>query len=62
MKMTADEETHGTTDASKVPPSRFQKRRGSIYAVPATRDGRVDGNYARKFHEKLAQMGYGEKK
>ncbi|KAL1841853.1 hypothetical protein VTJ49DRAFT_6530 [Mycothermus thermophilus] len=46
-------------DASKVPPSRFQKRKGSIYAVPSSRDGRVDTSYADKFHEKLEQMGYG---
>ncbi|AEO66765.1 uncharacterized protein THITE_37508, partial [Thermothielavioides terrestris NRRL 8126] len=45
-------------DASKVPPSRFQKRKGSIYAVPASRDGRVDSNYQQKFFEKLAEMGY----
>ncbi|KAK3390883.1 hypothetical protein B0H63DRAFT_520091 [Podospora didyma] len=38
-------------DASKVPPSRFQKRKGSIYAVPGSRDGHVDSNYAAKFHE-----------
>ncbi|SPQ20012.1 e9090107-59ce-4766-b92a-d873606063e6 [Thermothielavioides terrestris] len=40
------------------PPSRFQKRKGSIYAVPASRDGRVDSNYQQKFFEKLAEMGY----
>ncbi|KAG7147490.1 hypothetical protein HYQ46_003656 [Verticillium longisporum] len=33
-------------DASKVPPSRFQKRKGSIYATPGSRDGHVDRNYA----------------
>ncbi|KAK4215680.1 hypothetical protein QBC37DRAFT_371775 [Rhypophila decipiens] len=46
-------------DASKVPPSRFQKRKGSIYAVPGSRDGHVDRNYAHKFHEKHAEKGYG---
>lgn len=46
-------------DASKVPPSRFQKRKGSIYAVPGSRDGHVDRNYAAKFHEKHAEKGYG---
>lgn len=45
-------------DASKVPPSRFQKRKGSIYAVPGSRDGHVDSNYAAKFHEKHAEKGY----
>jgi len=45
-------------DASKVPPSRFQKRKGSIYAVPGSRDGHVDSNYAHKFYEKHAEKGY----
>jgi hypothetical protein len=49
-------------DASKTPPSRFQKRKGSIFAVPGSRDGHVDRNYATKFHEKHAEKGYGEKK
>ncbi len=44
------------TDASKVPPSRFQKRKGSIYAVPNSRDGRVDKEYAANFCKKLAEM------
>ncbi len=39
-----------------MPPSRFQKRKGSILAVPGTRDGRIDGNYVTKFHEKLAEL------
>ncbi|KAL8399597.1 hypothetical protein RB594_000117 [Gaeumannomyces avenae] len=38
-------------DASKVPPSRFQKRKGSIYSTPNSRDGHVDRNYAAKFHD-----------
>lgn len=45
-----------------MPPSRFQKRKGSIYAVPHSRDGKIDSNYAAKFHEKLAEMGYAPKK
>jgi hypothetical protein len=49
-------------DASKVPPSRFQKRKGSIYAVPPSRDGHVDRNYATEFHEKHAEKGYGKDK
>ena len=44
-------------DASKVPPSRFQKRKGSIYATPSSRDGHVDRNYQEKYHAKIAQMG-----
>lgn len=47
-------------DASKVPPSRFQKRKGSIYATPGSRDGHVDRNYATDFHEKHTQKGYGK--
>ncbi|WYZ46464.1 hypothetical protein EsH8_IX_000689 [Colletotrichum jinshuiense] len=45
-------------DASKVPPSRFQKRKGSIYATPGSRDGHVDRNYASNFHEKHTEKGY----
>ncbi|KAJ4419007.1 hypothetical protein N0V82_005232 [Gnomoniopsis sp. IMI 355080] len=49
-------------DASKTPPSRFQRRKGSIYSTPASRDGHVDKNYADKYHEKLAEKGWGTKK
>ncbi|KAI1801836.1 hypothetical protein F4811DRAFT_555441 [Daldinia bambusicola] len=31
-------------DAAKTPPSRFQKRKGSIYATPSSRDGHVERN------------------
>jgi hypothetical protein len=48
-------------DAAKVPPSRFQKRKGSIYATPSSRDGHVDKNYADKYHAKLAEK-YGPRK
>ncbi|KAF4627730.1 hypothetical protein G7Y89_g10425 [Cudoniella acicularis] len=50
-------------DASKTPPSRFQQRKGSIYATPGSRDGHVDRNYDRdaKYHEKLAEKGWGSK-
>ncbi|KAJ2973814.1 hypothetical protein NQ176_g6395 [Zarea fungicola] len=43
-------------DAAKVPPSRFQKRKGSIYATPSSRDGHVDRNYQEKYHAKIAEM------
>ncbi|CAK7274085.1 hypothetical protein SEPCBS119000_005989 [Sporothrix epigloea] len=49
-------------DASKVPPSRFQKRKGSIYSTPGSRDGHVDNNYAAKFHAKHAELGYNRAK
>jgi len=47
-------------DAAKTPPSRFQQRKGSVYATPGSRDGHVDKNYARdaKFHE-LVEKKYG---
>jgi hypothetical protein len=44
-----------------VPPSRFQKRKGSIYAVPHSRDGKIDSNYQARYFEKLAEMGYDKK-
>lgn len=47
-------------DASKVPPSRFQKRKGSIYATPSSRDGHIDRNYQDKYHAKIAEK-YGGK-
>ncbi|KAI1383611.1 uncharacterized protein F4822DRAFT_421144 [Hypoxylon trugodes] len=31
-------------DASKTVPSRFQKRKGSIYATPSSRDGHIERN------------------
>lgn len=43
-------------DASKVPPSRFQKREGSIHATPASRDGHVDRNKLKSFAEKYGDM------
>ncbi|KAH6663103.1 hypothetical protein B0J14DRAFT_609745 [Halenospora varia] len=50
-------------DASKTPPSRFQQRKGSIFATPGSRDGHVDRNNDRdaKYHEKLAEKGWGAK-
>ncbi|CCC11089.1 hypothetical protein SMACR_03796 [Sordaria macrospora] len=54
----ADRRMSAEWDASKVPPSRFQKRKGSIYAVPKTRDGHVDTNYAHAFHQKHMEKGY----
>ncbi|KAK7748911.1 hypothetical protein SLS53_000936 [Cytospora paraplurivora] len=48
-------------DASKVPPSRFQRRKGSIYSTPASRDGHIDKNYAEKYHEKLVEKGWAKK-
>ncbi|KAL2256079.1 hypothetical protein VTK26DRAFT_2225 [Humicola hyalothermophila] len=57
---TTDADRRGSDewDAAKVPPSRFQKRKGSIYAVPNSRDGKIDSNYATKYYQKLAELGY----
>lgn len=49
-------------DAAKVSPSRFQKRKGSIYATPNSRDGHIDRNYAEKYHAKIAEMKGGTNK
>ena len=44
-------------DASKVVPSRFQKREGSIYATPGSRDAHTGQGKVRDqtFHDKLKQ-------
>jgi hypothetical protein len=47
-----------TSDASKVPPSRFQKREGSIYATPGSRDGHVERNTQHAFTAKLKEKGW----
>lgn len=52
--------TNKMPDAAKVPPSRFQKRKGSIYATPSSRDGHIDKNYAEKYHAKIAEMKAGK--
>ena len=45
-------------DASKVPPSQFQKRKGSIFATQSGRDGKTsskdrDKAYFEKLKEKV---------
>ncbi|KAI9800296.1 MAG: hypothetical protein M1833_003410 [Piccolia ochrophora] len=45
-------------DASKVPPSRFQKREGSIYATPGSRDGHVGKNKQQGYKDKLKEKGW----
>ncbi|KAI9736368.1 MAG: hypothetical protein M1818_006101 [Claussenomyces sp. TS43310] len=42
-------------DASKVPPSQFQKRKGSIYATQGSRDGHVDRNLQNAYLDKLKE-------
>jgi len=46
-------------DASKVPPSQFQKRKGSIYATPSSRDGHSSSTDRDKaYFEKLKEKGW----
>ncbi|KAF2188302.1 hypothetical protein K469DRAFT_703804 [Zopfia rhizophila CBS 207.26] len=46
-------------DASKVPPSRFQRREGSIYSTPNSRDGHVKGSSRDKaYFDKLKEKGW----
>jgi hypothetical protein len=46
-------------DASKVPPSQFQKRKGSIYATPSSRDAHISGSDRDKaYFEKLKEKGW----
>ncbi|KAI9836559.1 MAG: hypothetical protein M1819_001191 [Sarea resinae] len=47
-------------DASKVPPSRFQKRENSIFATQGSRDGHLDKGRDRDqtFKEKLKEKGW----
>jgi len=46
-------------DASKVPPSQFQKRKGSIYATPSSRDGHLSSAERDKaYFEKLKEKGW----
>jgi hypothetical protein len=43
-------------DASKVPPSRFQRREGSLFSTPGSRDGHVRGaDRDKAYHEKLKE-------
>jgi len=49
-------------DASKVPPSRFQKREGSIYSTPSSRDAHVKGSSRdQAYHDKLKEKGWVQK-
>ena len=46
-------------DASKVPPSQFQRRKGSIYSTPSSRDGHVKGSERdQKYWDKLKEKGW----
>jgi len=46
-------------DASKVPPSQFQKRKGSVYATPSSRDSHSgSGERDKAYFEKLKEKGW----
>jgi hypothetical protein len=46
-------------DASKVPPSQFQKRKGSIYSTPGSRDSHHgDKDRDKAYHDKLKEKGW----
>jgi len=46
-------------DASKVPPSQFQKRKGSIYATPSSRDAHSSSaDRDKAYFEKLKEKGW----
>ncbi|KAF8425681.1 hypothetical protein EV426DRAFT_531802 [Tirmania nivea] len=42
-------------DASKVPPSKFQRPEGSIWATPASRDGHIARNKIAIVMEKVKE-------
>ncbi|KAL1643679.1 hypothetical protein SLS58_004694 [Diplodia intermedia] len=51
-------------DASKVPPSRFQKRSGSIYSTPSSRDTHLTGTGSDRdkgYWEKMKEKGWMKK-
>lgn len=46
-----------------MPPSRFQKKEGSIYATPGSRDGHTKGKERdEKYFDKLREKGWGMRK
>ncbi|KAF2658811.1 hypothetical protein K491DRAFT_247625 [Lophiostoma macrostomum CBS 122681] len=45
-------------DASKVPPSQFQRRKGSIYSTPSSRDSHTGGNRDKAYFDKLKEKGW----
>jgi hypothetical protein len=43
-------------DASKVPPSQFQRRKGSVFSTPSSRDSQHNNAERDKaYHEKLKE-------
>jgi len=55
----ADKRMSHEWDASKTKPSAFQKRKGSVHATPASRDGHVSGKERdQKYWDKLKEKGW----
>ncbi|KAH8704438.1 hypothetical protein GQ44DRAFT_778125 [Phaeosphaeriaceae sp. PMI808] len=55
----AERRTSDTWDASKVPPSQFQRPPGSIYSTPNSKDGNVErGDRDKAYFEKLKEKGW----
>jgi len=56
---TTDKRMSHEWDASKTKPSAFQKRKGSVHATPASRDGHVAGkDRDQKYWDKLKEKGW----
>jgi len=52
----SERRTSETWDASKVPPSKFQLKPGSIYSTPNSKDGNVErGDRDKAYFEKLKE-------
>lgn len=49
-------------DAAQVPPSQFQRRKGSIFATPSSRGGLTDQDRDKAYHEKLKEKGWVERR
>jgi len=45
-------------DASKVPPSKFQRPEGSIFATPASRDGHIARNKLKAAMHKVKEKAH----
>ncbi|WEW60967.1 hypothetical protein PRK78_006455 [Emydomyces testavorans] len=56
---TGDRRLSKEWDAAKVPPSRFQKREGSIFSTSSSRDSHVAGkDRDASYHAKLKEKGW----
>jgi len=56
---TSDRRMSKEWDAAKVPPSQFQKRKGSIYSTPSSRDSHANApDRDKAYFEKLKEKGW----